>query len=132
MKGTGTLIEGKAIIDFDDKYLVLISSQDPIIITVTPNGQTNGVYIESSKATGFTVVENNAGKSNVTFSWIAVATRKGYENPENPVEILSNNYDKKLNDFMFNENDLNNSAQPMWWDGSKIRFDAIPQETPNK
>jgi len=128
LKGTGTLVNGVANIQFDEKYNNLISEKESIIITVTPNGQTNGVFIQNSKTTGFTVVENNGGKSNTTFSWIAIATRKGYENPENPSEILTNDYDNKLNSFMFNENETQKNAQPMWWDGTKIRYDAVPQQ----
>jgi hypothetical protein len=127
MKGTGQLINGKANITFDEKYLSIISDKDPIIVTVTPMGQTNGVYIEEVKSNSFSVVENNAGKSNVAFSWIAIATKKGYENPDNPVELISSGYDTHLNEFMFNESDLNHTGKPMWWDGSQIRYDNPPE-----
>jgi len=29
---------------------------------------------------------------------------------------------------MFNENDLINSAKPIWWDGNKVRFDESPEQ----
>ena len=128
MKGTAKLVNGKATIQFDDKYLSLISDKEPIVVTVTPMGKTAGVYIEEVKSNGFTIVENNDGKSNVTFSWIAIATRKGYENPDNPVELISSEYDTHLSDFMFNESDTLHSGKPMWWDGTKIRFDNLPDK----
>ena len=122
MKGTGTLVNGKANITFDKKYQDLISDKEPVIVTVTPMGQTNGVYLESVKANGFSIIENNAGKSNTTFTWIAVATRKGYENPNNPNEVMANDYDTKLGEHMFNESDLEHEGKPMWFDGSEIHY----------
>jgi len=126
MKGTGTLVNGKATINFDKKYENLISDKEPVIVTVTPMGQTNGVYLESVKASGFSIAENNAGKSNTSFTWIAVATKKGYENPENPTELLSSEYESNLNAFMHNESDLENIGTPMWWDGTKLNYTEIP------
>ncbi|MCD4793550.1 MAG: hypothetical protein K8R54_09975 [Bacteroidales bacterium] len=126
MKGTGQLENGKATINFDKEYINLISDSEPVIVTVTPMGQTNGVYLESVKSTGFSIAENNAGKSNTSFSWIAVATRRGYENPENPKEVLSYDYDKNLSDHMFNDSDLENEGKPMWFDGEKINFTEVP------
>jgi hypothetical protein len=126
MKGTGQLINGRAFIKFDEKYLNIISQTEPIIVTVSALGKSNGIYIESIKAEGFDIVENNDGKSNVTFTWIAVATRKGYENPSNPEEILTEEFEENMQNFMFNENDTKNSAQPVWWDGTKLNYSPIP------
>ncbi len=128
MKGKGQLVNGKAEIKFDPNYQSMISDKDPIIVTVTPIGKSNSIYIEEIKGDGFSVAENNDGKSNVVFTWIAVATRKGYENPNNPVEIMDTKFDKNLNNFMFNESDTKNAAQPMWWDGTKINYTPVPQE----
>ena len=64
------------------------------------------------------------------FSWIAVGTKKGFENPENPVELLSTKYDDNMRGVMFNDfADPSQSALPIWWDGSKLRFDPIQKET---
>ena len=128
MKGKGQLVNGKTVIKFDPNYQSMISDKDPIIVTVTPIGKSNSIYIEEIKGDGFSVAENNDGKSNVVFTWIAVATRKGYENPNNPVEIMDTKFDKNLNNFMFNESDTKNSGQPMWWDGTKINYTPVPQE----
>lgn len=32
-----------------------------------------------------------------------------------------------MKDVMFNESNLEQSAKPVWWDGSGIRFDPIPE-----
>jgi hypothetical protein len=131
MKGTGKLIDGKATIKFDDDYLSLISETEPVFVTVTPMGKSDGVYLEEVKSTGFSVAENGDSKSTVEFTWIAVATRKGYENPETPVELVSTKYDENLAGYMFNESNTEENGLPMWWDGTKIRFDEVQfDETP--
>ncbi|MBI3500547.1 MAG: hypothetical protein HY063_02040 [Bacteroidetes bacterium] len=127
-KGTAALTNGKAFVRFDRNYSSMVSSEVPVIVTVTPMGKSSGVYIESVSAEGFTVVENNNGTSNVQLSWIAVGTKKGYEKVETPKELLSPEYDSNMNEVMFNENDLEHAGKPMWWDGSKLRFDATPLE----
>ncbi len=132
MRGTGKLSGGKATITFDKKYSDIISDKVPVIVTVTPIGESSGLHLESMKSYGFTVAENNKGKSNTQFTWIAIAVRKGYENPENPKEVLSADFDQKLDGFMFNENDTKNSGQPMWWDGKQIRYDAVPKKENQK
>lgn len=131
IRGTGQLSNGKANIQFDENYLDIISNKVPVIVTVTPIGETQGLHITNLKSNGFAVAENGKGKGNVQFTWIAIAVRKGYENPKNPKEVLSSDFDDKLNDFMFNENDLKNNAKPIWWDGKSIRYDAIPVKKDN-
>ncbi|MBN2892862.1 MAG: hypothetical protein JXL97_13425 [Bacteroidales bacterium] len=128
-KGTTKLSNGKAIISFDENFSNVVSQTEPIIVTVTPQGKTQGVYVETVKNSGFVVVENNNGKSTTTISWIAIGTKKGYENPQNPVELLAKDYDINMNNVMFNESDTENSAQPIWWDGQKLRFDEMPRDT---
>ena len=122
-KGTFVLSEGKAFVKFDENYRKIISSETPAIITVTPMGKSNGIYIESVTERGFTVVENNNGTSNVRFSWIAVGTKKGCEKIETPAELLAPDYDANMKGVMFNENRTDTVAKPIWWDGKKLRFD---------
>jgi hypothetical protein len=77
------------------------------------------------------VKENNSGASNVTFNWIAIGTRKNYETMEHSPEIVSGDFDSKMNGVMFNENDATRSAQPLWWDGTDIRWDTPPARPEN-
>jgi len=126
MKGTGELVNGKAVVKFDNNYQQIISDKDPVIVTVTPIGKSNGIYLDAVKSDGFVVAENNDGKSNVKFTWIAIATRKGYENPQNPSELLSPKFDDQLDKVLFNENELDKSAAPIWWDGIKLNFSPVP------
>jgi hypothetical protein len=127
VKGTATMQNGKAMIRFDENFKNIISEKNLPVITVTPMGASNGIYIESISSDGFAVAENNNGTSNVSISWIAVGTKKGYEILETPAELLSNEFDSRLNDFMFNENNIESNAGAMWWDGKTLRFDSPPQ-----
>lgn len=132
-KGTATLTNGQIAIQFDPSFSELISSSEEVIVTVTPVGRSASLYIDRTNTQGFVVKEDLnttliSRPQPVKFTWIAVATKKGYENPQNPEEVMQNDYDKKLNGFMFNENDTEHNGQPMWWDGSKIRYDAIPED----
>jgi hypothetical protein len=47
-------------------------------VVVTPVGGWSGLYIEEQTQEGFTV-RSGAGDPNVTFNWIAIGRRKGYE-----------------------------------------------------
>ena len=128
-KGVSKLSNGKKRVSFKDDFSQLSSSKEPIIVTVTPLGKSNGVYIESIDANGFTIIENNNGTANVQFTWIAIATRKGYESVKNPEELLAQDYDEKLSKTM-NANILNNNkveGQEMWWDGNKIQYSNTPE-----
>lgn len=126
VRGKGKLQNGKATIIFDRNYSLQLSPEEQVMVTITPVGPSNGVYVTDVSEKGFTVIENNSGTSNVEFSWIAVGIRKGYEKPEHPKEILSSDYDEKMRGVMFNENDTTRAGTSIWWDGSQLRFDNPP------
>lgn len=126
-RGMSQLVNGKVFIPFTSTFRNLASKEIPVMVTVTPNGASNGVYVESVTNDGFTVVENNAGSSNTKLTWIAIATRAGYENPETPAELLSKEYDTNMDGVMFNENNLDDSATNMRWDGSTLHFSKTQQ-----
>ena len=127
LSGVGQLTDGKSLIKFDEKYQKLISDKEPVIVTVTPIGESNGLHLVSSKSSGFSVAENGKGTANIQFTWIVIATRKGYENIELPEEVISNKFDKNIDGFMYNEADTENSAQPLWWNG-ELQTSPIPQK----
>ncbi len=128
-RGTASLVNGRGVVKFDKNYSNLISSKSPVIVTVSPMGKSNGIYIESTNLEGFTVVENNDGKSNITFSWIAIGTRSGYEKTETPSELLSNDFELNMLEVINNENNPKSKNKPMWWDGSKLNFGSLPKNT---
>jgi len=126
-RGKSALTNGEIHIPFNDGFKNSISTNlDELTITVSPTGNSNGIYIVAYDENGFTVKENNEGISNVSFNWIAIGTQKGYEVVTHSPEIIDNSFDQKMNGVMFNENNTIDPAQSMWWDGENIRWDAPP------
>lgn len=83
--GTGTLVAGTATITLDPTFSRV--TEDVLRSTVTPTGDCKGLYISDVAAdrSSFTVKECQGGTSNVSFNWMAWATRIGYTNaPVNP------------------------------------------------
>lgn len=124
-KGKISLVNGKATVFFKEAFKNAVGNIDDLVITATPQGNTQGVYITGITQNGFTVVENNEGKSNVQVSWIASAPVKQGDNTV-PQELLQNSFDEKMRGVMHNELAPGN-ATPVWWDGKQVRFDAIPE-----
>jgi hypothetical protein len=128
-KGMGKLINGTTYVSFKNKFNQLASDKDPIIVTVTPIGESKGVHLVSVDKKGFTIKENGNGNSNIQFTWIAIATKIGFENVEHPKEVLDKDYDKNLDGFMVNEaldNENDGQTHQMWFDGKEIRYDNTP------
>lgn len=76
--GVGKLVNGKAKIDIDPILAsnIVVDKQNPLKVFVQLEGDCNGVYVTNKTANGFEVVELNKGKSNVSFSYTLMATRK--------------------------------------------------------
>lgn len=126
--GIGQLSMGKTRINFETSFSELIADSRPVV-TITPMGQCNGIYISNIDSKGFDVVELNNGNSNVEFSFIIIAKRIDAANkPELPEAIAKKDFDQKMKGVMFNESNLEQSALPVWWDGKQIRFDAAPEK----
>ncbi|MBU0489308.1 MAG: hypothetical protein KKD31_15285, partial [Bacteroidetes bacterium] len=124
--GIAQLTNGKGTVGFDDAFRALLSAEGIPTITVTPQGKCNGLYIENIDKNGFTVAELGDGNSNVKFSWIVISRRVDANNkPDLPQDIQANDFDEKMKGVMFNESDREHSALPIWWDGSKLRFDEF-------
>jgi hypothetical protein len=124
--GTSKLSNGKAQIKFDKSFTELIGSNIPVV-TISPMGNCNGLYISNITSDGFEVAELNQGSSNVEFSFIVIGKRIDAENkPVLPESLSKTDFDKNMKGVMFNENNLEQSGTPIWWDGTKIRFDNPP------
>lgn len=126
-RGVGKLSNGESYITFKEAFKNLVSNNEAINITITPTGETNGVYISKVSKDGFFVKENLNGKSNATFNWTAIGTRKGYENGvEISDTILSNKFDDNMNGVMHNDGEKEEGT-PIYFDGNKIKFERIPE-----
>ncbi len=126
-RGKGQLREGRAEITFDASFIQATTGKSSdLSITVTPMGNSKGVYIADYDGKGFTIVENSGGRSDVSFSWIAIGVRKNSNNMEIPDEILESDFETKMDGVMQNELKENNTPQHFWWDGKKVRYDKPP------
>ena len=128
-KGLATIVNGEANISFNKEFRDVISDTDPVIVTVTPIGRSANLYIDNSSKVGFRIIDASPTELKsqaLSFTWIAIGTRKGYENPQNPPELLKKTYESNMDAVMFNESDTLHSASPIWWDGTTLRFDTPP------
>lgn len=133
-RGKGKLANGEAFVSFDKNFLEMANTSGEFInITITPTGETKGVYVNKITELGFYVKENMEGKSNSPFYWTAIGTRKGFEKgAEISKIILSNDFDKNMDGVMHNENDLSKEAIPIYYDGTTIKFENMPQQYEQK
>lgn len=118
-RGVGALNKGTTHISFDKKFSQLIDSKKPIILTITPIGENNGVHIVNIDKNGFTIKENLNGKSNVKFNWVAIA-EKNNKIEEISEEMLSADFDTNMNGVM--HDDTLDGGKAVWWDGSDVQF----------
>jgi hypothetical protein len=77
--GTETIESGLKRVLFSESFRQLLRDSVHPTVTVTPLGCCNGLYISNIDNEGFNVVEANGGRSVLSFMWIAVAERSGFE-----------------------------------------------------
>jgi hypothetical protein len=124
-KGTVQLENGSAYIEFSDEYKTMLGETP--VITATPNGECNGVYIASIDKNGFTVKELMSGSSNATISWISVGNRIDNDKMELATQIVSDpSFNRNIEQVLFSDGNIEGSASGMWWNGSEIKFGEIP------
>jgi hypothetical protein len=132
--GTATLSAGCAVIAFDPAFTAIASSGEPVVVTVTPLGESNGVYLSNVTSSGFTIVENNAGKSNVTVNYIAIGKRAGYENPQLAQEVVEDGYADKMARGLHNDADTWTDGEGLFYEKGKLVVGRHPSTLadPNK
>ena len=126
-KGKGAIINGIVHVNFDENFKKLIGENNDVIITVSPLGECNGLFVKNVTFNGFDVKELQNGSNNVEFSWIAIGTKNGYEEVKISPEILNSSFENKMKGIMHNENNPEDSNVQMWWDGTQVRFDSKPE-----
>jgi hypothetical protein len=126
-RGVGKLTNGESYITFKEAFKNLVSNNETINVTITPTGETNGVYVSRVTNEGFFVKENLKGTSNATFNWTAIGTRAGFENGVVISEtILAKDFDKNINGVMNNDGGKEQGT-PIYFDGNKVKFERIPE-----
>lgn len=78
--GQARLVNGEAEVHLDPLFLetVFIDENHPMIVTVTPHGNCNGLYVEPGTQS-FRVKELNGGHSDIAFSWRVSCKRLHYQ-----------------------------------------------------
>ena len=92
--GRGDLVDGRASVELDSDFAAVLRIEDEEYhVFLTPEGNSNGLYVSSRSAAGFEVREQQGGESSLTFSYRVVAKRKDGEmerfaHVETPEEML--------------------------------------------
>jgi hypothetical protein len=129
--GYATLSGGQCIVAFDPSFADAVSSAAPVIVTLTPMGNTSGVYLSEVDSKGFTAMENNNGKSSAMVSYIAVGKRKGYENPSLPQEVIARDYVQKVNRGLHNDNNTKTNGEGLYYENGKLTVGIHPSTLPD-
>ncbi|MGL5890869.1 MAG: hypothetical protein ACRC3B_13330, partial [Bacteroidia bacterium] len=126
--GSSQLANGTTRVNFSPEFAALVAGGKPTV-TITPQGQCNGLYIVSVDEKGFTVAELNNGTSNVDFSWIVVGTRVDAAASAVPAELTQPNFSTNIQGVMFSDRHTEQSASPVWWNGSNLMWTTPPSLT---
>lgn len=129
--GMAQLSNGRASIKFDQAFVSSVSGGEPIIVTVTPLGSSQGVYLTEISSTGCTIMENNAGKSNVTVNYIAIGKRAGYEQPSLPGDVIDASYVNKVDLGLHNDNDLQTNSEGLYYENGRLVVGRHPSTLPD-
>jgi hypothetical protein len=129
--GFASLSSGKSTISFDEHFRSVVSAEVPVVVTVTPIGDCNGVHVSEVTREGFTVVENNAGKSSVQVAFIAVGRRAGYEDPKLPVEVVSSDYVEKVSRGLHNDGDTHTDGEGLYFENDRLYVGVHPSTLPD-
>jgi hypothetical protein len=127
--GIGQMISGKANINFDDAFASVVSDDEPIIVTITPVGESEGVHLSNVDSKGFSVVENRDGKSSVQFMWVAIGKRKGYENISLPADVIADDYDQKISEGLHNDANMTTDGKGLYYNNGTLN---VGNPTPYK
>ena len=71
--GEATLVNGEARVRLDPAFADAIDKRSAYLAFVTPEGETNGVYVTGKTGEGFVVKENHDGRSTVPIEYRIVA-----------------------------------------------------------
>jgi hypothetical protein len=101
-RGVSQLANGTTFVNFEENYAQLVE-EGTVMVTVTPNGASAGVYVTEVTSKGFRVTENGNGASNVKFTWRADAVKKGMNTVDLPQEVLAKDYDANMRNVMISD-----------------------------
>ena len=71
--GEAQLVGGQTYVRIDPAFANTIDKTAPYMVVITPEGDSNGLYVTNKTAVGFEVRENRGGRSTLGFSYRIVA-----------------------------------------------------------
>lgn len=77
--GTGELHRGFAVVKIDPAFAETVTADASYHVFITPNGDSEALYVINKTATSFEVRESKGGTSSLAFDYRIVARRRGYE-----------------------------------------------------
>jgi hypothetical protein len=77
--GSAELSNGVAWVPLEASFAQTVNAAVNYHVFLTPNGDSNGLYVARKTATGFEIREHGGGASNIAFDYRIVARRRGYE-----------------------------------------------------
>ncbi len=122
-------IQGRSVfVPFGDSYRRLLGEAPTV--TISAIGKPTALYLESISTDGFTVAAGE-GRVDAQFTWIAVGERADAQRARKPLpaDLLQTRFDAQLRGAMTNDGDPAQQAQPLWWDGQRLRFDRAPDRS---
>jgi hypothetical protein len=81
--GQAQLVGGRTYVRIDPAFANTMDNQATYMVLITPEGDSNGLYVVNKTAVGFEVHENRGGRSTLAFSYRIVAKPFG----EHPVRL---------------------------------------------
>jgi hypothetical protein len=131
--GVDRLSAGSRRVEFDSEFKKLVDPAKRVTVTVTPLGCCNGVYLSEVDENGFTVVENNGGRSDIEFMWIAMARRiDARPKTALPREVVSSNYTDKIGRGLHNDADTRTDGEGLYFEGGELVVGVHPSALPNQ
>jgi hypothetical protein len=76
--GRAEVVDGRAEVELDNEFASMVHT-DAYLVFLTPEGETQGLYVSARSPDGFEVREQQGGRSNLTFSYRIVAKRSDIE-----------------------------------------------------
>jgi len=86
--GEAMLVAGRADVALDPQFANVIDAETAYIVTITPEGDSRGLYVASRTPRGFTVRESQGGHSSIGFAYRIVAKRYGVQAARLPMTVV--------------------------------------------
>jgi hypothetical protein len=94
--GEGQMVNGSAYVRLESTFAKTIDQTSDYLVFITPEGDSRGVYVTQKSPSGFTVRENQGGRSTLSFGYRIVAKPYGDSSPRLPMVNVDADMHAKL------------------------------------